>query len=126
MKFKIKQIAFLLLLIFCSIIIEKIIPHSHKEIGEMVIPDFSTSHDSTSNNNDKNEGESIHSNLYLISEGNTLSSSIVSVLGLLWSNVIKQSVPITLVTTSYIRNKTTNLFLCIIRNYSSKSPPINN
>ena len=126
MKFKIRQIAFLCILLFCSVIGEKIIPHSHKEIEGIVIPDFSTLPDSTSNSNDGNKGESIHANLYLISEGNTLSSSIVPELGILWSNVTKQSVPNTLVTTFFIRNKTANLFLCIIRNYSSKSPPINN
>ncbi len=126
MRFKIRQIAFLCILLFCSDIGEKIIPHSHKEIEGIVIPDFSTLPDSTSNSNDGNKGESIHANLYLISEGNTLSSSIVSELGILWSNVTIKSKPGILIARLSNYNKTADLLLYIIRNYSSKSPPFNN
>ncbi len=116
-----KHIAFLLILLFTSIIAERSIPHTHIEKQGIVLPDFFGN--KQSDDLDEHDSEQLHANFYFPEINANLSvellqsDNIIFVIG-------KESVPKQIKVNSYnILPKIHNSILTALMLFSPNAPP---
>ena len=123
MKGKVKNIAVLLLVLFLSVIAERMIPHSHVEKDNIVVADFSGNE---KDSHHKEEGEQLHSSNFqpTVYSFSFSQSFIISQLLSFCSDdeIIEEKH----VENYNILPKVLNTLLFIIHTYSSKAPPVFN
>jgi hypothetical protein len=123
-----KYIAFFLLILFCGIVVERIIPHSHIEKNGIVIPNFSQNKEDGHHNEEENS-EKIHNSFYQLETfDSNLSCCYFSIQFFLYKNKeIQLELKNQLCKKNYnILPKILNSILFIIHLYSTKAPPFFN
>jgi hypothetical protein len=120
-----KYITFFLLILFCGIVIERIIPHSHIEKEGIVIPDFSKNKEDVHHNEDENS-EKIHNSFYQLATFDNDVTCYFSIQLFLYQE-IQLELKNQLCKKDYnILPKILNSILFIIHLYSAKAPPFFN
>ena len=121
MRLKQKYIAYFLLFLFSIMIGEKIIPHSHVEKENIILPDFSA--EKHSEESDHEEGEILHSNFYQYS---AFDYSFAHLASIIIDCIIegKEDLFCSEIPSAYnIQPKALATQLFILHLYTSKSPP---
>ena len=122
MKLKKKSAVYLLLMLFLTLVGETIIPHTHVEKENMIVPDFS-GNDNQNETHDDDDGETLHSSFFHWSDLG-ISLKPLQKTNIVWRfddhNVIVKSLSLA----NYnILPKVLNSQLFVIHICSSKSPP---
>lgn len=122
MRDKIKNITILLLILFLSVVAERMIPHSHIEKDSIIVADFSDNEDKSH----EEEAENIHSSNFQLSNFNFSFSQTFIITQFLNNSSDNEIIEEQHIEDYNILPKILNTLLFIIHTYSSKAPPFFN
>lgn len=125
MKLKSRIIAFILLSIIVSLIVERAIPHTHHKIGDTIVIDFDENHNNkdSDKHNEHELEEIIHSSVYQISDHKINFSVISEIINIQFFEFKEVQTELPVRSDFNILPKILNTLLFIINTYSSKAPP---
>lgn len=116
-----RNIVVLLLCLFCGIIAERAIPHSHIEKDGIIVPDFSSKI-----NKNSNDAEELHSMFYESVSFDSIDIGTLCIISFLLFNTHVKFDKQICINNYNILPKIINSILFIVHLYSSKAPPFIN